>query len=235
MIGRRDPPRLGVPIGLSAALHVAAVASLLFVRGERAPALPPMYRVNLIAAPAGERAIGAITPAPTAPSPTPPAPPRRAETVKREMPAPVKVAPKSRPQPSAATPSTVTPPKGAAATRAGGGPTGGRGTDVVNVRTEGIAFPYPGYLENIVRQIALNFKPPRSATPLRADVRFVIHRDGTVTDIRIVTSSGARVFDLEALGAVEAAGNARAFGALPDGFTNDILPVTFSFDPSLIR
>ena len=235
MIVRRAPPGLGMPIGISAALHAAAIATLLLARGDRPAAMPPMYRVNLIAAPAGARAIGAVTPAPATPSATPPAPPRRAETVKREMAAPVKALSRTRPQPSAATPTTVSPPKGAAATRAGGGPTGGRGTDVANVRTEGIAFPYPGYLENIVRQIALNFKPPRSAVPLRADVRFVIHRDGTVTDIRVVSSSGARVFDLEALGAVEAAGNARAFGALPDGFTNDVLPVTFSFDPSLIR
>jgi len=235
VIARRSPPGLGMPLGISAALHVAAVASILLVRADRPAALPPMYKVNLIAAPAGDRAIGVVAPAPAAPAATPVTPARRAETAPREMPAPSKPPPAARRQPSPATPTTVTPPKGAATTRAGGGPTGGRGTDVATVRTEGIAFPYPGYLENIVRQIALNFRPPRTASPLRADVRFIIRRDGTVTDIRVVNSSGSRVFDLEALGAVEAAGNARAFGALPDGFPNDVLPVTFSFDPSLLR
>ena len=40
-------------------------------------------------------------------------------------------------------------------------------------------------------------------------------------------------FDLEAQGAVEAA--ARAFGSLPAGFGDDVLPVVFSFDPGRLR
>ena len=41
------------------------------------------------------------------------------------------------------------------------------------------------------------------------------------------------VADLEAQGAVEAA--ASQFGALPEGFRDDALPVVFSFDPRIIR
>jgi hypothetical protein len=37
------------------------------------------------------------------------------------------------------------------------------------------------------------------------------------------------------MGAVEAAARANAFGPLPQGFTDDVLPVIFSFDPRLIR
>jgi len=48
-----------------------------------------------------------------------------------------------------------------------------------------------------------------------------------------VTSSGNYSFDQKALGAVEAAANAKRFGRLPDGFREDILPVTFRFTPSL--
>ena len=40
-------------------------------------------------------------------------------------------------------------------------------------------------------------------------------------------------FDLEAMGAVEAA--APSFGRLPDGYSEDVLTVIFSFDPQLIR
>ena len=105
---------------------------------------------------------------------------------------------------------------------------------MVTVRTEGIEFPYPGYLENIVRQIALNFHPPRGASE-RAEVAFLIRRDGSVTSIRFVTRSGNYAFDLEAQGAVEAAGNARSFGPLPEGFPDDVLPVIFSFDPRVLR
>jgi hypothetical protein len=47
-----------------------------------------------------------------------------------------------------------------------------------------------------------------------------------------VTRSGSFAFDLDAQGAVEAAGNARAFGPLPDGWEADVLPVSFYFKPT---
>ncbi|MGK2960594.1 MAG: TonB C-terminal domain-containing protein, partial [Gemmatimonadaceae bacterium] len=119
------------------------------------------------------------------------------------------------------------------APRAGGGPIGGPGTDVATVQTEGIDFPFPGYLINIVRQIALRFNPNDTGSGLRAEVRFVIRRDGSVIGIGFITRSGNYSFDLEAQGAVEAA--ASQFGALPEGFRDDALPVVFSFDPRLIR
>jgi protein TonB len=100
------------------------------------------------------------------------------------------------------------------------------------VRTDGIEFPYPGYLNNIVRQIALNFQAPEGSL-LNADVAFTIRRDGSVADVRVVRGSGDYEFDLEARGAVEAA--APRFGSLPAGFSDDALPVVFSFDPKFIR
>src|SRR3982750_497038 len=49
------------PFTLSAILH-AAIATLLFntLKERKQVALPPMYRVNIVAAPAGERAIGEV-------------------------------------------------------------------------------------------------------------------------------------------------------------------------------
>ena len=127
--------------------------------------------------------------------------------------------------------SAKAPAKTVPAPVAGGGPQGGRGADVANVRVEGIEFPYPGYLQNVVRQIAVNFKPSRGG--LTAVVAFLIRRDGSVTGIRLTQRSGVYSFDTEAMGAVEAA--ARSFGPLPAGFSDDVLPVIFSFDPRLIR
>jgi len=151
------------------------------------------------------------------------------------VPSPV---PSARRPPERATPlpasSAATQPRKDIAATAGGGPTGGRGADVVTVRTEGIEFPYGGYLDNIVRQIALNFHPPRNAA-LRAEVAFLIRRDGSASNFRFVRRSGNYAFDLEAQGAVEAASNARGFGPLPDGFRDDVLPVIFSFDPRVLR
>jgi protein TonB len=226
--------RLGGSLAAAVALHATAAAALFLSRPARHAAQPPIYRVDIVAAPPGPRAIGAVTPA-TAPS-TPAAPvPTRAESKAPAPAAPSKAVPPARRAPVAATP--VPPvkqaPTNATPPRAGGGPTGGRGADVANIRTQGIEFPYPAYLNNIVRRIATEFSPPNPSSPLRAEVRFLIHRDGSVSDITVVSGSGVYAFDLIAKGAVEAA--ARAFGPLPSGFPDDVLPVVFSFDPSLSR
>jgi protein TonB len=118
--------------------------------------------------------------------------------------------------------------------QAGGGPTGDRGTDVATVRTEGVDFPFPGYLENIVRQVAKNFAEHRNSN-VRAEVSFLIKRDGSVSAISFVTRSGDYSFDLDAQGAVEAAGKNNGFGPLPNGFSDDVLPVIFSFDPTVVH
>jgi len=261
MMARRESgSRLVAPFTLSALLH-AAVATLLFnTLKERKPvALPPMYRVNIVAAPPGERAIGevktaqakATTPVtqPTATQstvkemPTPKASdlasransrlPKEAKTSSRATPTEGKVAPSSKA--SAPTETKVKPQPKTEAPKAGGGPTGGKGTDVATVRSDGIEFPFPGYLNNIVRQIAINFKPRNPAARLKAEVRFLIHRDGSVSDINFVRRSGNYSFDLEAQGAVEAASSTHAFGPLPVGFPDDALPVVFSFDPEFLK
>lgn len=221
---------------VSVALHASLFALAFAMRPPPKPPLPPVYQVHLIAAPAGPRSIGAVTPEPTPPAPkTPPAAPKRAETNPTDMPAPARPKTARRPTPPATpTPEAKSSPKNAPPTRAGGGPTGGRGTDVANIRSEGVEFPYPAYLNNIVRQIALRFSP-RNPGALRAEAFFIVRRDGSISGFRFLTKSGAYAFDLEAQGAIEAAAAARAFGALPDGYVNDFLPVIFSFDPSLFR
>lgn len=224
--------RLTGPVLASALVHTAALAGLFIVRDREPPiALPPIYRVNIVAAPAGPRAIGEVTPAPPAPTQT--APPRTAaEQPVQQMPSPNRAA---VPAPRRTTPAPAQTSQPRAPARAGGGPTGGRGTDVATVQTEGIEFPFPGYLNNIVRQIALRFQPPDPDARLKAEVMFLIHRNGSVSNVRFVTRSGSYPFDLEAQGAIEAAASARAFGALPDGFPDDVLPVVFSFDPQVLR
>jgi protein TonB len=234
------------PFTLSAILH-AAIATLLFnTLKERKPvALPPMYRVNIVAAPPGERAIGEVKSS-QAKATTPVTQPSAAQSTLKEMPLPT--AKPAQRTPARATPSVPKPSvkAGAAdakavpqpkteAPKAGGGPVGGKGTDVATVRTDGIEFAFPGYLNNIVRQIALNFRPRNANARLKAEIRFLIHRDGSVSDLTFIRRSGNFSFDLEAQGAVEAASSARRFGPLPDGFPDDVLPVVFSFDPEFLK
>lgn len=106
----------------------------------------------------------------------------------------------------------------------------GNGRDVVTARTEGIEFSFPGYLNNVGRQVALNFRPKVGGDRLKAGVRLLVHRDGSVSDLTFVKRSGNFSFDLQAQGAVEAASSIRAFGPLPAGFSDDVLPLLLSFD-----
>jgi hypothetical protein len=229
-------------------LHATVLALVFFLRASAPPPMPPVYRVDLVAAPPGARQAGVVAaaPAPTAPAEAPAAAARAEAPPSVVPPAPTKRTPAAKP-PVRATPAPP-PPKAAgaktppaktpaAAPTAGGGPVGDRGTDVATIHTAGIEFPFPGYLANIVRQVTLRFKPSNPSSALRAEVRFVIRRDGSVSadDIVVVTKSGSYAFDLDARGAVEAAGTARAFGPLPAGFRDDALPVVFSFDPRVIR
>lgn len=237
MIRRESGARLGGPIGVSFVLHASLVA-LAFVARPSAPKVTaPIYKVDLVAAPPGPRSIGEVSNTTTPPpTPTPAAPPKRAEVKPSDMPAPEKkrTTPRKPAPPATPTIDQKAAPKNAAPTKAGGGPVGGAGTDVVNAKTEGVEFPYPAYLNNIVRQIAVRFNP-RNPGALRAEVFFIVRRDGSVGEFRFLTKSNSYAFDLEAQGAIEAAGGARAFGRLPDGYVNDFLPVIFSFDPSLFR
>jgi protein TonB len=226
---------LRTPLVVSALLHLLVVAGFVVSRARSPAAMPPTYRVELIAAPPGPRQVGVVRESPPEPVPAPPAPTplSRATPEPERMKAPTKAPPARAPK--VATPNAgAAPTKAAPAPRAGGGPEGGRGADVANVRTEGTEFPYPVYLQNVVRQIALQFKPSGNGA-LRAEVAFLIRRDGSISGLKLVTRSGAFSFDQDAMGAVEAAARANAFGPLPQGFTDDVLPVIFSFDPRLIR
>lgn len=230
---RRPAASITMPVGVSLLGHAAIIVGVIFMKSPPPLRMPPVYKVDLVAAPAGERAAGVVSdaPAPTEPATTtPPRPDTKAKAApaKSSKAIPSKAAPRATPNVTAkSTPEAVkNPPK------AGAGEVGGKGTDVVGVHTEGIVFPYPGYLQNIVRQIALNFQW-KGNPALRAEAFFIIRRDGSIASFRFVSSSGNYAFDLEAKGAVEAA--AKAFGLLPAGFTNDALPVIFSFDPSILR
>jgi len=256
----RVPVSAAKAVAVSVAGHIVMIAAAIFFTRLTLPApLPPAYSVELIAAPAGPRALGAVTQGPTIAAPSVPAAvaPEAAPTIAEEgtalaakrptarlaaKPA-AKAAVKPAVQPTAK-PAVVMPKATALASggdvsvpgksAAGGGPTGGRGRDVASVKVQGIAFPFPGYLENITRQIALNFKP-RPGVGLRAEVSFLIRRDGSVSELRLVSRSGVYAFDLECIGAVEAVGQRKSFGVLPSGFRDDVLPVVFSFDPTVLK
>jgi TonB family protein len=231
--------KFALPLALSGAVHVALLASVFIFRPPPPPPAPPTFRVTMMAAPAGQRAIGVVRPPAATPPPVEAATPPPPSVVTRPTPtSPTTTkAPPPRQPPAATTPTTAPPvptPPPTTAPTAGGGPAGGRGADVANVRIDGIEFQLPGYLQNIVRQVRLRFEAPNPRAGHSAEVSFLIDRQGRVRGARIVRPSGNFLFDQEALGSIEAVDRAGGFGPLPAEFPDDVLPVFFSFDPRLI-
>ncbi|MEX0692004.1 MAG: TonB C-terminal domain-containing protein [Gemmatimonadales bacterium] len=219
--GQRRAPGRGLAATGTLMVHVG-VAAMLTGLPEREAAPPPVYQVNLVAAPRPE-----------------PQARRAPETVDRPAEQAVPIAPRPRPTPAVPTPPpaaqpdvrrepaprTTTPaeplPQEAPAT----------GSDVATVRTDGLEFAYPEYLRNITTQIYRRWNRPTGNQPFQAEIQFLLHRDGSISSLRFIRRSGNFGFDLEAQGAIEAAGNQGAFGPLPEGYPADVLPVNFFFDP----
>ena len=219
--------RRGMMAGVvgTVAVHGLAVTSLLLaVRQSAAPTLGTVYEVKLVAAPVPTETKRLATEALSRPEEmvTPAKPLPKAKTVPVPKPKPKKALPDDHREAAAPTANPAKPLPGE---------TPGSGTSVANVDTPGLKFPFPEYLQNIVEQVYRRWTRPLSSNALRAEVSFLIMRDGTVKDIRFTQSSRNYAFDVGAQGAIEAAANAHAFGALPGGFGADVLPVTFFFTP----
>lgn len=223
MIWRRPTPgNTGFGLAGTAVVHGLA-GVLLFGGAPSRRAVPPVYKVQLVAAPepdAGARkapdAVERPAAEPPAPLPKPKAEPK--STASRAAPPPPPDALRREAAPR-------TTPKAAPLP----GETPSTGNDVATVSTEGVEFPYPEYLQNVVTQIRQRWQRPVGSAPLEAELSFLIHRDGSITDLQFVKRSGSFEFDIEAQGAVEAAGRFLALGALPDGWQPDVLFVRFYF------
>lgn len=217
--------------GVARQERLAGVAGTLVVHGlfaavvlsgmlREPPRSPTIYSVELIAAPpaAARRTT-------TAPAPSPPPPPPKVDPKPAVKPAPVrkpppKVDPKTEPTPPSRTTEVPNP-----------GVTPKDGTAVENVSVVGKTFPFPDYLNRVVNEIMRRWARPAGTQALEAEISFTIMRDGTVRDIKVVRASRSYAFNLEAQGAVEQAGEEKAFGPLPRGWDSDILQIAFLFTP----
>jgi outer membrane biosynthesis protein TonB len=218
-------PTGGVGAGLigSVAVHAGVVAFLWVVVQPPAPS-PPSYAVELVAAPAPKPeqkpAPETVTRPPAEqPAPTKPAPKPLPKTAPTPPPKPAETEQKTEPNPRTTAQQAPLP-----------GEKPSTGSDAVTVSTPGLAFAFPEYLRNIVQEVYRRWDRPMGSS-LKAEVSFLILRDGTVREIRVTSGSGNFSFDLAAQGAIEAAGAAKAFGPLPDGYEADVLPVSFYFTP----
>jgi periplasmic protein TonB len=223
--GRAGPPGKTAGMVGTVVVHAAAVG-FLFSQVNPAQSLPPSYAVELVAAPAPTRKQRIAREA----VPTPP--PEEKPAPVKPKPTPPKAPPAPEPKPPPRETEREPPPKTAAPVAPAPGETPSTGTDIATIKTPGLQFPYPEYLRNIVTQIYQRWDRESLRQNSFAEISFFILRDGSVRDIRFVTRSGSFNFDLSAQGAIEAAGNANAFGPLPDGWDADVLPVSFYFKPT---
>jgi outer membrane biosynthesis protein TonB len=245
LAARVERQRLGaLGIAGSALLHASLVVLVLGARRTPPSRLLPAYRVDLVAAPRAAAPQPSAATASAAPAPAPPAArpaPRdaRRETAPARRTPPAPAVPASAPGGAAKAASTAIPAGAAKAPvpLAGGaeGAVGGTGSDPATIRTEGVEFPFPGYLRNLVAQVYRRWQPPTGNANLEAEVLFLVHRDGTISGLTFVRRSGSFGFDLEAQGAIEAAARANAFGQLPSGYGADVLPLSFYFSPRSLR
>lgn len=238
--GAARPAGAGAGLGVTLAVHGGAIALMLgFV--EPIEPMPPVYAVELVAAPApSPRERLAPEAMPTAPpeeapapveSAPPPEPEPEPELDDEPAPAPKPPEPKPEPRPQPPQPSTEPAPRTSAPEAPAAGETPSTGRDATTLSTPGLDFPYPEYLRNVMNQIYRRWRRPTGNVPLRAEIFFLVRRDGSIAEVRFVKRSGNFSYDLEAQGAIEAAGNAKAFGQLPDGWEADVLPISFYFEP----
>lgn len=213
--------RLGTrPLGLSLAFHAAAFVVLFWV----VPALQPelllyeVVEINMVAA-AVEPVEELVVETPDDPEPEEeapviePEPEPEPEPDSLETPPPAEEEP---PPPPEATATTEVEPED--------------GDDEVTARIEGFRRDFPEYYEKITNQIIRCFRPPD--TGLRdVVVRFLVQRDGSTTDIAIVTSSGSFSFDTAAEEAIECAGQPGRLGPLPDEYRYPVLPINYTISP----
>ena len=221
MATQRNKPGF-MAIGLSVLVHGAAVGAVvatgLTTRAE--PVAFEVYEVDMVAGdlpepPAVQQVASTVeepVPEPDEPEPEPEEPDQTAPS-----PAPQREAPRpqTRPDPNAEREDVERPAVG---------------SGDLTIQIEGLQARYPQYYENIIRTLYRFFRWNEASRP-NVEYFFYINRDGSVSDIRLIRTSGNVAFNLEAMGAIEAAGERKAFGALPADFQGDRLPVLFSFQP----
>ena len=214
----------GLSAGFLGTLLAHAAAVGLFVFLSREPkSLGTVYAVKLVAAPATPPEVQHAAPEAIPRPPERTAPIKPATKSAKTVPVPAKATPQPKTEAASKTTASTEKPNP--------GETPSTGTHVANVETPGADFPYPEYLERIVNEIYRRWQRPAGSNALRAQIQFTVLRDGTVKEIRVVSRSRSYSFDLGAQGAIEAAGNAKAFGPLPEGFPSDALQIALWFMP----
>lgn len=164
-------------------------------------------------------------PAETRPEPKPDQP---------QLPATEKAAqkkPDSRPEAGAAVEPEAAPAGSAPETlgQRRGSPTGsslGTSSFGASVGFDNPDFTYNYYVDQMLAMIGSNWQRPPLGAEIEAVIHFRIHRDGHISDVRIVQSSGYNSYDLAGLRAIQLAA---PLPKLPQSFKHGSLGVNLIF------
>ena len=173
------------------------------------------------------QALGVTRPEPTPPAAEPAAPEPQPETV--SLPEPTKAPSKpSKPEPSKEESDSppVPAPRPAETKQRMGSPTGSSlGTSAFGAAVGGLDNPdfvYSYYIDQMLALISANWLRPSLGGGVEAVVYFRIQRDGQISDVRIIRSSGYNSFDLAGLRAVQLAA---PFPRFPQSYSHNTLGV----------
>lgn len=206
-------------IVLSIALHGAVTTAALLVPMLMARSRPPIEFQAVTIVPI--QALGVPEPEPepeeeaAEPEPPRPAPPPK------EQPAPTRPSPKAEKPAERRPPSPPERPKQRRGSPLGSS-TGSSPFGASGVGLDNPDFTYSYYVDQMLAMIGSNWARPPVAQRVECVVHFRIARDGVVSDLRLVESSGDRAFDDAAMRAVELAA---PLPPLPASFNSESLGV----------
>ena len=83
------------------------------------------------------------------------------------------------------------------------------------------------YMREVQWKIKKNWEPPKGTEPQSAVALFKIHKDGNVSNIQIIKSSGIKEYDDKAITAIQLTA---PFRPLPQEYTQNSVDIQFTFD-----
>lgn len=90
-------------------------------------------------------------------------------------------------------------------------------------------FKFHWYINNVQQKLERFWNPPTENNSIKVVVRFIIYKDGSISEPSITKSSGSHAIDNMAIRAVKLAA---PFGRLPPGFSGDKLDLNCTLIPT---
>ena len=185
-------------------LHAGLLGAVFLIPFIASRNAPPIEFVTVRIVPVA--ALGVERPAPARePEPSPPVP-----SIPKPEPAKPKSARKSDPDPAPPKAAEVRPSRPPAPRQRQGSPTGSS-TGTASFGATAVAgldnpdFVYGYYIDQMLAMIGSHWVRPAVGGGIESIIHFRVARGGQITELRVVKSSGHRVFDLAGLRAVERA------------------------------